>query len=202
MNGGTTGNGTATAEPGRLLLALVRLVGWAITSRGMPWCAHGRACKACRDGMPSRSQFSTGLSTESHVFARRERRVRYAGQSMAARTPVRRRAHGARRYPAAVCRPAVMTAARECVAHVVWAFPAMPCRSFAHGYRLLSESIIPVSHIGSPIFRTATFFPADRQNEGVCEPRCIFADAHVAGENDSRFTCACERKLCEVSLTV
>ena len=166
MNGGTTGNGTATAEPGRLLLALVRLVGWAITSRGMPWSAHDRACKVCRDGKPSRSQFSTGLSTESYVLAQRERRVRYAWQSMATRTPFRRRAHGARRYPAAVCRPAVMTAARQCVAHVVWAFPAMPCRSFAHGYRLLSESIIPVSRIGSPIFWTATFFPCRQAERG------------------------------------
>jgi len=38
-------------------------------------------------------------------------------------------------------------------------------------------------------------------NSHVCEPRSIFADAHVIGKNVSNFLCACGRKLCEASLT-
>ena len=34
----------------------------------------------------------------------------------------------------------------------------------------------------------------------VCEPSGIFSDVHAAGENDSYFLCACERKLCEAFL--
>ncbi|MEQ2512085.1 hypothetical protein WMO66_12665, partial [Faecousia sp. CLA-AA-H192] len=34
----------------------------------------------------------------------------------------------------------------------------------------------------------------------VCEPSGIFSDVHAAGENDSHFLCACERKLCEAFL--
>ena len=34
----------------------------------------------------------------------------------------------------------------------------------------------------------------------VCEPSGIFSDVHAAGENDSYFLCACERKLCEASV--
>ena len=35
----------------------------------------------------------------------------------------------------------------------------------------------------------------------VCEPSGIFSDVHAAGENDSYFLCACERKLCEALYT-
>jgi len=36
----------------------------------------------------------------------------------------------------------------------------------------------------------------------VCEPRSIFADAHVIGKNVLNFLCACGRKLCEAFSTV
>ena len=35
----------------------------------------------------------------------------------------------------------------------------------------------------------------------VCEPKSIFSDAHVAGENESDSICACGRKLCEAFST-
>ena len=35
----------------------------------------------------------------------------------------------------------------------------------------------------------------------VCEPKSIFSDAHVAGENDQDSICACGRKLCEAFST-
>ena len=36
----------------------------------------------------------------------------------------------------------------------------------------------------------------------VCEPSGIFSDVHAAGENDSYFLCACERKLCEAFVRI
>ena len=49
-------------------------------------------------------------------------------------------------------------------------------------------------------FTGLSFEKAAAHPSHVCEPSGIFSDVHAAGENDSYFLCACERKLCEAFL--
>ena len=66
---------------------------------------------------------------------------------------------------------------------------------------LTSSQTRPVS-LGSRLKGAAARCSARRARPShVCEPSGIFSDVHAAGENDSYFLCACERKLCEALYT-